>query len=195
MLRKVLILVFLVFIMVVLCGCGLRFAADEVQKQNAYLHKRVAEFVKSASIEEGVSSELAGLVELNELQSRVFVSDYGLPKALPTASTIDEVLDEENFTIAGAAMESSFRKPDTWSVADGFIEIGIAVAGLFGGVWGLKIASVLRAAKINSNALREIILGNEVFKKTNEQMAQSFKQAHLQQSKPTRKIVAEIQNS
>ena len=96
------------------------------------------------------------------------------------------------FALADSAFDISRKKPDAWDVADGFINAGIAVAGLFGGVWGIKLASFLRSAQIKGNALREVVLGNEVFKKTNSEMATAFKTAHNNQSQPTRQIVKEM---
>ena len=195
MLRKVFVMVWMICLILFVYGCGLRFAANEDQKKNAYLHKRVAEFTKSAAANENVSPELTGLTELNELQSRAFVADYGLPKNLPASATIDDVLNESSYTLADKAMASSAEKPDAWSLADGILDIGIAVTGLLGGVWGVKIASILRSAKVNTNALREIIIGNEIFKTSNEQMSEAFKEAHVGQSIPTRKIVTEIRKN
>ena len=170
------------------CGCGV----DEVVRQNAYLHNKTAEMVKVVAGSEGVSGELDGLISLNASQSRAFVADYGLPEVLPAASTVDDLLSESSFVLADTAFDRSRKKPDAWDVADGFINAGIAIAGLFGGVWGIKLVSFLRSTQLKSNALREVVLGNEVFKKTNGEMATAFKTAHNYQSQPTRQIVKEM---
>jgi hypothetical protein len=169
-------------------GCGV----NEVVRQNAYLHNKTAEMAKAVAHIEEVSGDLDGLISLSALQSRAFVADYGLPDELPAASTVDDLLSESSFTIANSAFDISRQKPDAWDIADGFINAGIAVAGLFGGVWGIKLASFLRSTQLKSNALREVVLGNELFKKTNDKMSTAFKTAHSNQSQPTRKIVKEM---
>jgi hypothetical protein len=185
MLRSLIIVsVFGLFI----CGC----AVDEAVKQNAYLHNKTVEMTKAVAGGEGVSNELDGLISLSSLQSRAFVADYGLPDTLPAASTIDDILSESSFALADSAFNISQKKADAWDVADGLINAGLTIAGLFGGVWGIKAASYLRSAQLKSNALREVVLGNEVFKKTNGEMTPAFKTAHVHQSQPTRKIVKEM---
>ena len=185
MLRNIFIIsVFVLFA----CGC----AVDETVRQNAYLHNKTAEMAKVIATGEEVSNDLGGLISLSALQSRAFIADYGLPDKLPAASTVDDLLDESSFALAGSAIEISRKKTDAWDIADGFINAGIAVAGLFGGVWGIRLASFLRSTQLKSNALREIVLGNEVFKKTNDEMATAFKTAHVHQSQPTRQIVKEM---
>jgi len=170
------------------CGC----AVDEVVRQNAYLHNKTAEMAKAVANTEEVSGDLDGLISLSALQSRAFVADYGLPDELPAASTVDALLSESSFAIADSAFDISRKKSDAWDIADGFINAGIAVAGLFGGVWGIKLASFLRSAQLKSNALREVVLGNELFKKSNDKMTTAFKTAHSNQSQPTRQIVKEM---
>jgi hypothetical protein len=170
------------------CGC----TVDEVIRQNAYLHNKTVEMTKSVAGGEGVSSELGGLISLSALQSRAFVADYGLPDKLPAASTTNDILSESSFILADSAFDISRKKADAWDIADGFINAGLAIAGLFGGVWGIKLATFLRSAQLKSNALREVVLGNEVFKKTNNEMMSAFKTAHVNQSPPTRHIVKEM---
>ncbi len=183
------------FFMGMVCGCdSLRLAPGEVQKQNAYLHKQTARMASEAAIGEGVSDELAALSSLSALQSEAFVFDYGWPNELPAAETVKDILSESSYDLARAASDVSSTRADVWDIADGAIDLGIAVAGLLGGVWGVRIASILRTAKLNSNALHEVVLGNELFKKSNDDMAGAFKSAHAMQSKPTRKIVAEMKS-
>ena len=69
------------------------------------------------------------------------------------------------------------------------MDIGIGIAGLLGGVWGVKIAGILVDARKKSGALREIILGNELFKYQNQDAAADFKKAHINQSAATKNIV------
>lgn len=170
------------------CGCGV----NEAVRQNAYVHNKTAEMAKTVAAGEEISSDLDRLISLSALQSRAFVADYGMPDELPVASTVDDLLDESNFALADKAFDISRKKPDAWDIADGFINAGIAIAGLFGGMWSIKLVSFLRSAQIKSNALHEVILGNELFKKTNSQMNEAFKEAHSNQSQPTRQIVREM---
>jgi hypothetical protein len=79
-------------------------------------------------------------------------------------------------------------------MADGAIELGIGIAALFGGVYGVKVAGFLKKARTRSKALREIIEGNEIFKRANTDQLNSFKAAHNIQSPATRQIVAQIKN-
>lgn len=171
-----------------ICGCGV----DEIVKQNAYLHSKTTEMTKAAASGEEISNELDQLISLSALQSRAFVADYGLPDKLPATSSVNDILSDSSFAIADTAFDISRKKTDAWDIADGVINAGIGIAGLFGGVWGIKLASVLQSARLKSNALREVVLGNEVFKKSNNEMAAAFKTAHSYQSQPTRQIVKEM---
>ncbi len=172
-------------------GCGsLRFAPGEVQKENAYLHHRTAQMAAAEARREPVSVELAGLTSLCELQSRAFMADYGLPGVLPAAETIDDVLAESSRGIAAAALSHSSKRPDVWDVTDGLLEIGFAVAGIIGGAYGIRASQFFRRAREKSKALREIIEGNEVFKRQHTDTAEAFKEAHKIQSSQTRQLVA-----
>ncbi|MBW8036707.1 MAG: hypothetical protein FVQ79_14045 [Planctomycetes bacterium] len=128
------------------------------------------------------------------MQSEAFVFDYGFPDELPAVETADDILSESSYDLAHAASDVSSMRADVWGIADGAIDFGIAVAGLLGGVWGVRVVSVLSAAKLRSNALQEVVLGNELFKKSNRDMAGAFKSAHAMQSKPTRNVVAEMKS-
>ena len=68
-------------------------------------------------------------------------------------------------------------------------ELGIAIAGLVGGVYGIRIAAYLRAAREKSKALKEIVAGNELFKQIWPEQADRFKEAQRKQSAVTKKIV------
>lgn len=181
---------FVVFAVVV-CGCeSFRFAPGEVQKANAWLHQRTAEMAADVAKAEDSSTELVELAELSEVQSRAFVADYGLPEVFPDAGTVEDVLGESSRQIAGVALSESAKRPDAWEIADGMIELGIAVAGILGGVYGIRTAQFLMQTKEKSTALREIIQGNEQFKRQNEELATAFKTAHKAQSPQTRQIVS-----
>ena len=87
-----------VFIVVFLAGCdSLRFAPNEAQKQNAWLHNRTAIITaETARAEEG-SEKLQALTRLGEVQSRAFTSYCGLPKEFPQAETAEEILAESQW--------------------------------------------------------------------------------------------------
>jgi hypothetical protein len=52
----------------------------------------------------------------------------------------------------------------------------------------------LQDAKAKSNALKEIVLANEIFKKTNPDSADAFKDAQRNQSPLTKQIVTEAKS-
>jgi len=176
-----------------LIGCdSLRFAPGETQKQNAWLHNRTAIAAAAVAQAENSSEKLQTLTKLSELQSRAFNSYYGLPKEFPQAGTVDSLLAESNFQLAEAALTESADRPNAFALADNLFEIAIGLSVLLGGVYGTRAARFLTTAKVNSQALREIIAGNEVFKKTNAESAEAFKQAQKNQSPATRQIVAQL---
>ena len=171
-------------------GCeGMRFAPNEKQKQNAWLHNRTALAAAQTAKVQAASGELQDLTELSELQSRAFTTYFGLPKELPAAETTDDILAESSRQLAKDAIADSAARPDPWQTADAAMELGIGICALLGGVYGAKAAKFLKDAKDRSKALKEIITGNELFKKTNQTQVESFKQAHASQSPQTRQIV------
>jgi len=190
MTTKLLTLTALAFI---LTGCDtLRFAPSEQQKQNAWLHNRTAIVAAQIAKAEQTSPELQALTGLSELQSRAFVSFCGLPKEFPKAETAEDILDQSNLQLAQSALAESAERPDTWQVADSAIELAIAVCALLGGVYGTRAVGFLKNARAKSAALKEIIAGNELFKKQNPAQSPVFKEAHQAQSPQTRQIVAGI---
>jgi hypothetical protein len=185
--------ILLCFAIVLTCGCDtLRFAPKEEQKQNAWLHWRVTELAAQEAAEENASVKTQGLTELSAQQSRAFVADYGMPKALPAAENTQQILAGSGAMIAQAAYRQSSERPDVWAMADGAIDLGIGLAGLLGGVYGIRAAQFLRQARDKSMALKEIIEGNELFKESNPLQASAFKEAQKEQSAQTRKIVTEM---
>lgn len=193
--KKSVIVVAVVFV-VLLAGCGsLRFAPGEAQRQNAWLHNRTAQIAADVARTEDTSSELQGLTKLCEVQSRAFTADYGLPAEFPPADTVDAILTESNQQLAGLALAEAGQRPDVWDLADGMIDLGIAAAALFGGVYGVKVARFLKEARAKSKALREIIVGNEIFKRQHTNSAQAFKEAHRNQSPQTRQLVVQMKDA
>ena len=177
-------------------GCGgLRFAPSEQQKQNAWVHNRTTAIAAQQAKAEYASQKLQALSDLSEIQSRVFLAYCGLPEELPEAETEEDVLSESNVLLAETAIEQSEQRPDAWAIADASMELAIAVAGLFGGASVLKIIRYLQQAKAKSNALKEIVLANEIFKIKNPYSAQAFKEAQRKQSPLTRQIVTEAKSS
>jgi hypothetical protein len=172
-------------------GCdSLRFAPSERQKQNAWLHNRTAALAAETARAEQGSPELLALTKLSELQSRSFSSYYGLPKEYPQAETAEEILAESNWQLADAALAESAERPDPWQVADSMLELGVGICALFGGVYGTRAVAFFKDARAKSQALKEIVTGNEVFKKQQPSQAKAFKAAHQQQSPQTRQLVA-----
>ncbi|MBC8379382.1 MAG: hypothetical protein H8E62_09415 [Planctomycetes bacterium] len=168
-----------------LCGCdGFRFAATEAQKDNAWLHQEVCASAANMAQDENTSAQLCGLTELAHQQSAAFVIDYGLPETVPALSNAQAVVI--------SAKADAARRPDMWTLADGALEFGIAIAGLIGGVYGIKVGGYLKTARDKSKALREIIRGNELFKRLYPEQSDRFKEAQRKQSPVTRQLVTEV---
>jgi len=184
-----------IFISACLClllaGCdSLRFAPSEAQKQNAWLHNRTAIVTSETARAEETSQTLQALTQLGEVQSRGLSAYCGLPKEFPPAVTAEDILAKSNFQLAGTALQESVERPDPWQVADSMLEMGVGICALLGGVYGTRAVGFLKQARTKSNALKEIIAGNECFKKQNQAQTSSFKQAHQNQSPQTRQLVA-----
>ena len=186
----------LIICTVFFAGCSnIRFAPGEAQKQNAWLHNRTTQIASEVAGAEHTSEHLQQLTSLSSLQSKAFLSYYGLPEQIPQADSIDDILSQSSWTIANSALSQASNQPDSWDIADNILELGIAVAGLFGGVYGIKIAAFLKQTRVKSDALREIINNNELLKKQNDEVGTAFKSAHQNQSPQTRKIVTEMKQS
>ena len=69
------------------------------------------------------------------------------------------------------------------------------MAGLLGGVYGIRIAGALQQAGRKSKALKEIVQGNEIFKRQNAEATVAFKSAQIGQSLQTKQIVAAIKEN
>lgn len=175
-------------------GCGsLRFAPTEAQRQNAWLHNRTATVAAETASSENTSEKLQGLTQLSELQSRAFTSYYGLPKEFPPqANTAEDILAQSNWQLARTALTESAERPDAWQLADSAFELAIGICALLGGVYGTRAVRFLKQARTKSQALQEIIAGNELFKRQHMTQAGAFKEAHKDQSPQTRQIVAEM---
>ena len=174
-------------------GCeSMRFGVDESQKENAWLHNRTAAAAAQVAEAQEASAELQGLTELSELQSQAFTAYFGSPKQYPAAETVNDILSESNRQLAQNAIADSATRPSPWDVADAGLELGIGICAVLGGVYGTKAAKFLEEAKTKSKALKEIITGNELFKKANQTQTEAFIQAHANQSPETKLIVTEL---
>jgi hypothetical protein len=174
-------------------GCAnLRFAPSEAQKKNAWLHTRAAAVTAQLAKAEKTSENLQALSSLSEVQSRALSLYYGLPKELPQADTAEDLLKEANYRLAGDALEEAAQRPAVQNVIDSVLELAIGISALLGGVYGTKAVQFFGQARAKSQALREIIAGNELFKKENEAYSTAFKKAQEGQSCQTRQIVAEL---
>jgi hypothetical protein len=177
------------------CGCGgFRFPATEAQKQNAWLHLWTTQLTAEQAAAETASETLRALAVLSAEQSQAFVADCGLPGQVPAASSAEQILASAG-AIAQQARADGARRIDPWSAADGLLELGIGLAGLVGGVYGLKAAAFLRQAREKSQALKEIIRGNELFKQIHADSAEAFKEAQENQSPSTRRLVTELKTA
>jgi hypothetical protein len=176
-----------------LCGCeSLRFAATDAQKENAWVHCRTAQLAAESAKVEDVSDKLEQLTVLSAKQSQAFVADTGVPAILPESYTAEDILTESNFELAGVALEDASKRPDAWEMADSAMELGIAIAGLVGGVYGVRFTGYLKQARDKSKALKEIVENNEFLKQTSGEVADAFKKAQSRQSVETKQIVAGI---
>jgi hypothetical protein len=174
-----------------LAGCdSLRLAPSEQQKQNAWLHNRTAVVAAETAKAEQSSQELQALTQLSELQSRAFTAYCGLPKEYPPAETAEQILGASNWQLASAAGAASAARPDPWQVADSVLDFGIGLAALLGGVCGTRAVQFLKNARTKSQALKEIIEGNELFKQQQPTQVTAFKAAQQNQSPETRQLVA-----
>jgi len=181
------------FLCVFVVGCdSLRFAPNETQKQNAWLHNRTTAMTAELAEDEVTSAELQSLANLSEIQSRAFVSYCGLPKEYPQAETAEDLLSDNSLAITQTAISDSSQRPDVWELTDAGLELAIAISALIGGVYGTKAVAFLKEARAKSTALKEIVEGNELFKKLNTDSEQAFKEAQSNQSPETKTIVAQL---
>jgi hypothetical protein len=188
--KRVGVAVLMVF---VLSGCGgLRWAPSEAQKENAWLHERTAEAAAEMACEEGTSAQLRGLTQLGHLQSGAMSAYFGRPEEMPLAETAEEILAEANWELAERARAEGGERPDVFDVADNVLELAIGISALLGGVYGTRAVRFMKEAKEKSKALKEIITGNELFKKEHKEYVPAFKEAQRSQSAATRQIVAQM---
>jgi len=191
--RSCILMVVWIIVITTASGCdNLRFAPKEIQKQNAYLHNRTIQAAVVKSQKEESSPTLRKLISQAEKQSEVVLAYYGMPREIPDCQKVEDILNEENTSLTNHAYIEASQRPDPWDLADHLLEMSIALSGIAGGVFGGKLMRSLKLARQKSQALREIITGNERFKQQNPVSTTSFKQAHQGQSEATRTIVAAL---
>ncbi|MHC4636077.1 MAG: hypothetical protein ACYTBP_01635 [Planctomycetota bacterium] len=183
------------FIVVFIAGCEqLRFAPNEAQKQNAWLHKRTTAMTAETAKAEHASDKLQNLAQLSDSQAKAVTSYFGIPKEFPDAGTANDILAESNVMLADQASSDAERRPDVWELADATLELGIGICALLGGVYGARAVGFLKDARDKSKALKEIVEGNELFKQLHSESINDFKAAQKKQSSQTRQIVAQLKS-
>ena len=148
---------FIVMLVIVAClsfGCdSLRMAPTEQQKKLAFQGAATAREVEVA----GTDAHSPAATQLVDATA-VALSYTGIPK--------NPVIEDYPTTLAAAGQDAA-RRPtadEIWSEADGWIDIGIALAGIFGGGAGIAATQFLVKARQKSRALREVVAGNEKLK-------------------------------
>jgi hypothetical protein len=177
--RRTTILTILMFLAVLFAGCEglIRLEPSQAQKQTAALTHQVALEVDAKGAQPA-SIETQRLVK-GTLANSLYI---GLPTLQPDTIDFDSIVQDAQ------------EKPtnDKASIA---LEIGLIIASLFGGGAVAKIAVFLKNAKANKDALKEIVLGGEIFKqKASTDAVQAFKDAQIQTS-ATASIVAAIKST
>ncbi len=176
-------------------GCAnMDFGHSQGQKQNAWIHYRTTALAAEKARAENSSDNLQQLTSLSNFQSNAFLADYGLPSKMQPIDTVENALSQTTWNIAQNAIDESENKLTPWDVADNILELSIAVAGLFGGAYGIKLVGYLKNARYKSKALQEIIYGNELLKNQNKSMATAFKTVHQNQSPQTKQVVAQVKH-
>jgi len=184
-----------IVILMFVCGCEqFRFAPSEVQKQNAWLHNKTVDMVDDKIQAEDLSDDLKALSNLSTVQSESFVSYFGMPQEVPYVDDAADILDDSNFEIAEKSLGESVQRPDFWNLAEGGLDLAIAVSALLGGAYGSKVVSYLQTAREKSQALKEIIQNNEVLKSQSSTIAEEFKKAQSGQSPETKQLVTQIKS-
>lgn len=137
-----------------LAGCDtLRFAPSESQKQLSYDTYLAAQTVNAQGTEP--KSEAA---EKLVTGTGTMLTYTGLPK--------DPVITDYKTTSEQAQKDAAGRPTieDVSKAADGWLELGIGIAGLFSGGVALKAASWLQQLRDKAKALKEVVTANETLK-------------------------------
>lgn len=170
-----------------LSGCeealGLRLSPTEAQKQSSELTYALALKVDK----EGTDPESPASKKLVS-GTAASLSYTGRPKEVPNPDDFE--------TITSIAADDAEKRPDLGKSMDSALEIGLAIAGLFGGVGGVKVSQVLIKAHQKAKAFNEVVVNNDLFKKladsdTTRDVITLFKDANVSQTPTTQKLVAE----
>lgn len=135
-------------------GCDtLRFAPSEAQKKISYDTYLAAQAVNAQGTEP--KSEAA---EKLVTGTGTMLTYTGLPK--------DPVITDYKTTAEQAQKDASGRPTieDVSKAADGWLELGIGIAGLFSGGVALKAAGWLQQLRDKARALKEVVTANETLK-------------------------------
>lgn len=184
-----------VFIIAALCifiaGCSdsLRFAPGESLKQNAELTHNLAVKVNA----EGAAPQSEATKQL-ELGTRASVAYIGRPAEPPDTTQFDTISAQAN--IEGARRPDS---SDVFNAAESGLSLAAELLILFGaggaGFGGKKLLDWIALAKEKSDALKQIVQGNEIFKKAvAPEVVDKFKDAQSMQSPATKSLVAELKS-
>jgi hypothetical protein len=172
-------------------GCStLRFAPSEAQKQIAFDTFSVAQAVNTTGAQAGTPA------------TQKLVSGTAAAVAY-TGYPVSPTITDYQATLQAATSDAAKRPTidDAAKTFDGWLSLGIGIAGLFGGGAGLKIAAALKTAKDKAAALKEVVQGNEEFKRWLElngggMAVDAFRQAQTGvQSVKTEQAVFEIRSS
>ena len=190
--KSALIIVLLVFIAALICGCGnLRFAPSEDQKQLTFATHQLA-----LSVNEGGSVPKSAATGKLVTGTAASLAYAGMPKS--------PVIEDYSATAEQAAADAQ-RRPtaeDVFDAAEGGLSLAAELAILIGvggaGVGGKKVVDWITLARQKSAALKDVVQGNEIFTNylethngTNDQALIAFKQSQSQQqSDATIELVA-----
>lgn len=181
--KLILIPLFCFFLLCSFSGCDstLRFAPTEAQKNVAELTHDLA-VVVDAEGAQAASPATRKLVD----GTRTNLAYIGRPASPPDIA----VFDTENATAA----QDAVQRPDPWAVADEAIGIGIAIAGIIGGGFGVRAAQGLSTLRSKSKALQDVVRGSELFKaQAGPEEIEKFKAAQRSaQSSQTAAHVSEL---
>jgi hypothetical protein len=190
-----LIIVLTLFILLsclVLTGCGnLRFAPSESQKQIAF------RTYKNAAEVDSTGAEAASPATRQVVEGTAAALAYtGMPKA-PEVEDYPAALEQ--------AQADAVKRPksaDVFDAAEGGLSLAAELAILLGaggaGIGGKKVIDWIKIAKDKSNALRDVVNGNEMLmgyleKEKMDTAVNAFKAAQDgEQRMTTKKIVAQL---
>lgn len=174
------------------CQQSLRLAPNEPQKKVAFQAHMTARDIEAKGTD---AHSPAAKQQVQATQ--VALAYTGLPK--------NPVIEDYPTTIAHAQINAS-QRPTTeqaFEAVEGGLSLVAELAVLFGvggaGFGGKKVMDWLKLAREKNKALREIVEGNELFKKQADSQKvaiKAFKAAHntTQKSPATKRLVTELKS-